>query len=135
MDNKLNLSKEELQFLLSIAIAIPLVILSGIIIGLIKMSFRFETIVLFVGFISALIYRRVAKGFQMKIAVASILTALLGLIVVECVTNFGVEGLLVFRNYGTLFTFVIQEDINRVSWTVARLLSLSIAFSYSRVVQ
>lgn len=128
------MSHSDKKFLLSIAIAVPVTVFISILIGLTKSITNIDIIVLAIGVISSQIYRRVARGFVMRIAIASVLTALLGLIIVECVSNFGFEGVFVFRNYQTLLNFVVQEDVFKVSWSVYRLITLLIAYSYARVV-
>lgn len=131
-----NKSKSSLnpRFLLASLIAFSLMIISGIIIGLIKQVGNFDLLVILIGVLSALVYRRIAKDFSITVGILSILACFFGLLIVECVANFGVEGLLVINNYGTLLNFVISEDLHRVSWSVYRLLAILIAFSYSRVV-
>lgn len=131
-----NKSKSSLnpRFLLASLIAFSLMIISGIIIGLIKQVGNFDLLVILIGVLSALVYRRVAKDFSITVGILSVLACFFGLLIVECVANFGVEGLLVINNYGTLLNFVISEDLHRVSWSVYRLLAILIAFSYSRVV-
>ncbi len=131
-----NKSKSSLnpRFLLASLIAFSLMIISGIIIGLIKQVGNFDLLVILIGVLSALVYRRIAKDFSITVGILSILACFFGLLIVECVANFGVEGLLVINNYGTLLNFVISEDLHRVSWSVYRLLALLIAYSYSRVV-
>ncbi len=131
-----NKSKSSLnpRFLLASLIAFSLMIISGIIIGLIKQVGNFDLLVILIGVLSALVYRRIAKDFSITVGILSVLACFFGLLIVECVANFGVEGLLVINNYGTLLNFVISEDLHRVSWSVYRLLAILIAFSYSRVV-
>ena len=131
-----NKSKSSLnpRFLLASLIAFSLMIISGIIIGLIKQVGNFDLLVILIGVLSALVYRRIAKDFSITVGILSVLACFFGLLIVECVANFGVEGLLVINNYGTLLNFVVSEDLHRVSWSVYRLLSLLIAYSYSRVV-
>ncbi|HKM23633.1 MAG TPA: hypothetical protein VJY11_02515 [Erysipelothrix sp.] len=131
-----NKSKSSLnpRFLLASLIAFSLMIISGIIIGLIKQVGNFDLLVILIGALSALVYRRIAKDFSITVGILSVLACFFGLLIVECVANFGVEGLLVINNYGTLLNFVISEDLHRVSWSVYRLLALLIAYSYSRVV-
>lgn len=131
-----NKSKSSLnpRFLLASLIAFSLMIISGIIIGLIKQVGNFDLLVILIGVLSALVYRRIAKDFSITVGILSVLACFFGLLIVECVANFGVEGLLVINNYGTLLNFVISEDLHRVSWSVYRLLALLIAYSYSRVV-
>lgn len=131
-----NKSKSSLnpRFLLASLIAFSLMIISGIIIGLIKQVGNFDLLVILIGALSALVYRRIAKEFSITVGILSVLACFFGLLIVECVANFGVEGLLVINNYGTLLNFVISEDLHRVSWSVYRLLALLIAYSYSRVV-
>ncbi len=131
-----NKSKSSLnpRFLLASLIAFSLMIISGIIIGLIKQVGNFDLLVILIGALSALVYRRIAKDFSITVGILSVLACFFGLLIVECVANFGVEGLLVINNYGTLLNFVISEDLHRVSWSVYRLLAILIAFSYSRVV-
>ena len=131
-----NKSKSSLdpRFLLASLIAFSLMIISGIIIGLIKQMGNFDLLVILIGVLSALVYRRIATDFSITVGILSVLACFFGLLIVECVANFGVEGLLVINNYGTLLNFVISEDLHRVSWSVYRLLALLIAYSYSRVV-
>lgn len=135
MKNKLqSLSEGTKRLIFALLISLPLILFVGILIGFFKRFSGIESGVLLVGLVSAFVFRRIVKGFDMKIALASIFVAFIGLIVVELVYNFGVEGIFVFRNYTSLFNFVVQEDITRLSWSVPRLLSLLIAYSYARVV-
>lgn len=122
------------KFILAIGIAVPVTVFISILIGLTKSIVNIDFIVILIGVVSSQIYRRVARGFVMRIAVASVLTTLLGIVVVECVTNFGFEGVFVLKNYATLFNFVVQEDIFKLSWSIHRLITLLIAYSYARVV-
>lgn len=135
METKLKeVTQSDKLFILATLISVPLMIFVGILVGILKSTVNVDALVIVVGIVSSQIYRRIAKGFSMKIAISSVLCTLLGLVVVEMVKNFGVDGLFVFRNYQTLFNFIIQEDIYFVSWSVFRLISLVIAYSYARVV-
>ena len=128
------MSQSDKLLVFAILVSVPLMIFVGILIGILQSAANLDFTVILIGIVSSQIYRRLAKGFSMKVAIASVLTAFLGLVVAEMVRNFGVEGLLVAKNFVTLFNFVVQEDINKVSWSVYRLITLVIAYSYSRVV-
>lgn len=129
-----NLSLSDKRLILAILISIPSIIFVGILVGFFKLVVNFDLIVVLIGIISAQMYRRIAKGYYMRVAIMSILTAVIGLIVVECVFNFGVEGLVIFDNYKSLFNFIVQEDMFNISWGINRLITILIAYSYARVI-
>lgn len=133
MENKYRNLKQSDRILIAGLIAIPATILVGIIVGLINHTQNFDPLVLLIGVVSALVYRRVGRSQSFAVAILSIVTTFVGLVVAECVINFGLEGLLVMGNYSTLLTFILSEDLHSVGWTVFRLLSLIGAFSYARL--
>lgn len=135
MKNKFEqISHSDKVFVLATLVSVSLMVVSGILLGLVKRMIDIDFIVILIGILSSQVYRRLAKGYTLRIAIASLLCAFIGLFVVEIVTNFGVEGLLNIRNYQYLYDFFIQEDLHNVSWSVFRLISLVIAYSYARVV-
>lgn len=131
--DKKGMSQDE-RFRYALILAIITGIGVGIGTGLLRGIFDSSLVLLLVGYLVAYVIRRYGRGVQTRFSVLGVIVTLCAIFLSDVVANYGLMGMFDLQSYSLVIKFIFYADGNQWLWIAARVLSLFIAYSYSRVI-
>lgn len=124
----------QVRFKRCIAAGLILSLVLALVTGLIRYYvFPNEIILIPIGLISAIVIKSVGRGVNIRFALVSVLITLLAIYLSDIIALEGLIGLLDIRNYLLVIQAPFSDMIYPLSWLLFRVITLYIAFAYSRI--
>lgn len=123
------------RYLVSSLVGFVSCIALGVLLGLFRhhiLDFEFSQ--LMIGFIVALIFRKIGDSIQLKFAITAVIFTFLGLVISDVVNAYDLKGLMNVDLILATFAYSFSYDIASIVWLSYRGLSLYIAYIYSRII-
>lgn len=123
------------RYLVSSLVGFVSCIALGVLLGLFRhhiLDFEFSQ--LMIGFIVALIFRKIGDSIQLKFAITAVIFTFLGLVISDVVNAYDLKGLMNIDLILAAFAYSFSYDIASIVWLSYRGLSLYIAYIYSRII-
>ena len=125
---------QDKRFRYALILAIITGIAVGIGTGLLRGILDTSLFLLLVGYLVAYVIRRYGRGVQTRFSVLGIIVTLCAIFLSDVVASYGLMAIFNIQSYSLVIQFIFYSDGNQWLWIATRVLSLFIAYTYSRVI-
>lgn len=105
----------------------------GVVSGYVRKVFNFSIIMWAIGYGVAWVIRKTGRGVQNKFSILGAVYTVLGILISDVVWLFGFAAIFNPGAYYVAISFFVAQDISSILWIMFRLVSVYIAYNYSRV--
>lgn len=123
------------RYLISSLVGLVSCVALGVLLGLFRhhiLDFEFSQLI--IGFIIALVFRKIGDSIQLKFAITAVILTFIGLVISDVVNAYDLKGLMNWDLILATFAYSFSYDIASIVWLSYRGLSLYVAYIYSRII-
>lgn len=123
------------RYVISSLVGLVSCVALGVLLGLFRHRILdFEFFQLIIGFIIALVFRKIGDSIQLKFAITAVILTFIGLVISDVVNAYDIRGLMSWDLVLATFAYSFSYDITSIVWLSYRGLSLYVAYIYSRII-
>lgn len=125
---------EDQRFYQSIGYALLGAVLVGVLSGFLRSYYNSFVFLLAIGVAISSLIRKVGRGVSVRFSLLSLASAWIAIFISDVACAYGLMGLFDLQSYALVLQFISYADGGQIMWVVWRVLTLALAYTYSRVV-